>query len=146
MRKKAALIVLVLVGALGVWAAEHPARFANVSFSFWRAGSGNGGIVGFPEPREVLAGDMFSLPLDGNEPVLRILEKEGYKIVIAADSTGSLTIAILRGEAALHSVRLIKPSGAEFVFYDADSRKHGVHVSYTMDDYRIGMVSPGILH
>ena len=144
MNKKAALAVLILVGAIGMGAAEEPQRFANVSFTFWKAGSGAGGIIGFRELREVLIGDTLSIPLAGSEAASRVIEKEGYRFVLSVESKEGLVIDIFRGGAALHGIRMAGPSGSEFIFYDGNSRKHGIDVTFTVNDHRIGMVSPGI--
>ncbi len=92
----------------------------------------------------MLIGDTLSIPLAGDDAASRVIEKEGYRFALSADSKDGLSIDIFRGYSALHGVRMMKPSSSAFVFYDDNNRKHGIDVAFTVDDYRIGMVSPGI--
>lgn len=151
MKKMAWTTASVLLISLGSWTEtrdKHP--YANTSFIVWQLEKGAGEAsrrIDTPIPevfRESWLYEYLSFDLSGKSSATKVVEKEGFRFVLIAESTEKLTIQVKDKSEELFRIILCRPSSIKAIFYGRESQAYLIEVFYTVDSHPSGLLSPGI--
>jgi len=151
---KKILLTALLIVALGLpsWAGSGEERhYVNLSFTVWQLENGAAEAASridtqIPELlRESWICDFAAFDVTGGQPTTKVVEKDGFRLVMTAEYKAQLTIQVFEKEKELFRFVHNRPSTVDYIFYGSDNKTYMMEVTFTADNYPIGLLSPGIL-
>jgi len=152
MKKTILAATLIIVLGLGLGAdMGKELYYANISFVVWKLNNGPheaAKVIGTPMPKvfkDSWIYDLVSIDVSDDNPNMKILEKDGFRFILTAESGDLLKILVFEEEKEIFRFVHKRPSTANYIFYGSDGMTYLIEVTYTKDNHPVGLLSPGII-